>query len=58
MSFDALERVPQIDGTVESDPFDLDVRVIEFGDGAVPLINLTDDGCGSSCPRACATNLA
>ncbi|SNQ46606.1 hypothetical protein FRACA_1480014 [Frankia canadensis] len=36
--------------------FDLDIRVIEVGDAAASLINLTDDGCGSTCPKACATN--
>lgn len=46
---------PQTDTAV--DPFDLDVRVVEFGDAEMPLINLTDDGCGSSCPKACTTNM-
>jgi FxLD family lantipeptide len=41
---------------VEPDPFDLDIRVIEVGDAAPMLVNITDDGCGSSCPKACATN--
>jgi FxLD family lantipeptide len=36
---------------------DLDISVLESGDGAATLINLTDDGCGSSCPKACATNV-
>ncbi|QKZ20368.1 FxLD family lanthipeptide [Streptomyces chartreusis] len=39
------------------DAFDLDISVLESGDGAATLINLTDDGCGSSCPNACATNI-
>ena len=41
----------------EPDPFDLDVSVLEFGDPAVTLINLTDDGCGSTCSSPCATNI-
>lgn len=36
-------------------PFALDIRLIEQSDTA-PLINLTDDGCGSSCPSACTTS--
>ena len=40
----------------EAEPFDLDIRVIEASDAAAALINLTDDGCGSSCPNACNTN--
>ena len=41
----------------EADAFDLNVRVVEFGDAADMLINVTDDGCGSTCPKACATNM-
>lgn len=37
------------------DPFDLDITVLETSDEAATLINLTDDGCGSTCPSACAT---
>ena len=33
------------------DPFDLDITVLETSDEAATLINLTDDGCGSTCPR-------
>jgi FxLD family lantipeptide len=40
----------QIDG------FDLDVTLVEVGDTA-GLINLTNDGCGSTC-GACTTNVA
>lgn len=36
-------------------PFTLDIRLIEGGD-ITPLINMTDDGCGSSCPSACTTS--
>lgn len=38
-------------------PFDLDIRVLERGDAAATLLKVTDDGCGSSCPQACATNM-
>ncbi|MGW8552834.1 FxLD family lanthipeptide [Streptomyces tubercidicus] len=40
------------------DPFDLDISVLESGDGQATLINLTDDGCGSTCSSPCATNVA
>ena len=40
----------------DPDPFDLDIRVIEFSGRAAALIDLTDDGCGSTCPKACVTN--
>lgn len=43
--------------TATEEPFDLDIRVLESSDAAASLINLTDDGCGSSCPNACATNV-
>ncbi|WP_436776761.1 FxLD family lanthipeptide [Yinghuangia sp. YIM S09857] len=35
----------------------LDIRLIEVVDPA-GLVNVTDDNCGSSCPTACATNVA
>ncbi|GAO08700.1 hypothetical protein TPA0598_04_03360 [Streptomyces lydicamycinicus] len=40
------------------DEFDLDVSVLESGVDDGRLIVLTDDGCGSSCPSACATKVA
>ncbi|MFF7543321.1 FxLD family lanthipeptide [Streptomyces canus] len=40
------------------DPFDLDVSVLESGDGSAVLINLTDDGCKPTCKGSCATNVA
>ncbi len=40
------------------DPFDLDVSVLESGDGSAVLINLTDDGCKPTCDGSCATNVA
>lgn len=43
---------------METDEFDLDISVLESDDGPASLIVLTDDGCGSSCPSACATNVA
>jgi FxLD family lantipeptide len=49
-----------IDHTTQTSPheaaFDLDIRVLEFGDTAPSLISLTDDGCGSSCASPCVTN--
>jgi FxLD family lantipeptide len=42
---------------MENDDFDLDITVLESVDSTASLIELTDDGCGSSCPRACATNV-
>jgi|GEM_PF-6096267 FxLD family lantipeptide len=44
------------DEWAEDDPFDLDIRFVEQADIAL-LINLTDDGCTSTCPKACATNM-
>ncbi len=43
--------------TAGPDPFDLDISVLESGDAAATLINLTDDGCGSTCASPCATNM-
>jgi FxLD family lantipeptide len=57
MSASTTALKPQIGQAAETDPFDLDIRVIESGDAAVTLINLTDDGCGSTCPSACATSM-
>ncbi|MFJ2247479.1 FxLD family lanthipeptide [Streptomyces sp. NPDC094461] len=41
-----------------TDPFDLDISVLEASDGSGVLINLTDDGCKPSCQGSCATNVA
>jgi FxLD family lantipeptide len=41
-----------------NDPFDLDISVLESGDGSATLINLTDDGCKASCEGSCATAVA
>ncbi|MFE0984308.1 FxLD family lanthipeptide [Streptomyces rochei] len=43
---------------MEHDESDLDISVLESGDGQATLINLTDDGCGSICSSPCATNVA
>ncbi|MFJ2247480.1 FxLD family lanthipeptide [Streptomyces sp. NPDC094461] len=43
---------------MEHDEFDLDISVLEIGDNQANLINLTDDGCGSTCSSPCATNVA
>jgi FxLD family lantipeptide len=56
MSASTTELKTQTSQTAEPDPFDLDIRVIEFGDTAPGLINLTDDGCGSTCASPCVTN--
>jgi FxLD family lantipeptide len=57
MSASTTALKPQMGQAAEPDPFDLDIRVIESGDAAAILINLTDDGCGSTCPNACATSM-
>ncbi|CAL9639185.1 FxLD family lanthipeptide [Streptomyces sp. enrichment culture] len=44
--------------TAGSDAFDLDISVLESGDGSATVINLTDDGCKPSCQGSCATNVA
>ncbi|MDT0330109.1 FxLD family lanthipeptide [Nocardiopsis lambiniae] len=50
-----MQAAPETRQDNPSSPFTLDIRLIENSDTA-PLINLTDDGCGSSCPSACATS--
>ncbi|MDE3721424.1 FxLD family lanthipeptide [Nocardiopsis sp. N85] len=37
-------------------PFTLDIRLLESSDSLAQLINLTDDGCGASCPTTCVTS--
>lgn len=39
------------------DEFDLDISVLESSDDSARLIELTDDGCGSTCASPCATNV-
>ncbi|MEU9627821.1 FxLD family lanthipeptide [Streptomyces luteogriseus] len=43
---------------MQNDEFDLDISVLESDEGSATLINLTDDGCGSTCSSPCATNVA
>lgn len=45
---DPLESDPS-----ESRPFDLDIRVIEFGEAADLLLEVTDNGCEATCPESC-----
>lgn len=52
MSSTVLEAPP----AAITDGFDLDVTLVEVADSA-GLIELTDDGCGSTC-GACTTNAA
>lgn len=54
MSSSAL-LVEEVSAAVE-DEFDLDVTVVEVADAA-GLIELTDNGCGSTC-GSCVTNCA
>ena len=57
MTSDTMERAGPAEIIDEQDPFDLDVRVLEVGGGASQLIELTDNGCGSTCSSPCATNV-
>lgn len=52
-----LQAAQETRQETSSSPFALDIRLIENSD-TTPLINLTDDGCGSSCPSACTTSTA
>lgn len=56
MTANTIDLKAPIDEMSEADLFDLDITFIESGGEAASLINLTDDGCGSTCPKACATN--
>ena len=56
MTANTAELNTQTGQPADLDPFDLDIHVIEFGDSAASLINLTDDGCGSTCASPCVTN--
>jgi FxLD family lantipeptide len=56
MAANTTDLNPQTGEPAGLDPFDLDIRVIESGDAAAALINLTDDGCGSTCASPCVTN--
>ncbi|BDM67514.1 FxLD family lantipeptide [Streptomyces nigrescens] len=52
------DRAQPPSATAGGDAFDLDISVLESGDGSASLINLTDDGCKPSCNGSCATNVA
>ncbi len=39
-----------------SPPLLLDIRLIEEADPLAESINLTDDNCGTTCPKACCTS--
>jgi FxLD family lantipeptide len=56
MTTSIIEVEPQVAEAIAMDPFDLDIRFIESGGQVADLINLTDDGCGSTCYKACVTN--
>ncbi|GAA0642878.1 hypothetical protein GCM10009548_04220 [Streptomyces malaysiensis subsp. malaysiensis] len=45
-------------GGLVEDEFELDITVLESGDRSAKLINLTDDGCGSTCSSPCASSVA
>lgn len=52
-----LQVAQETQQETSSSPFALDIRLIENSD-TTPLINLTDDGCGASCPSSCTTSTA
>ncbi|GHC77009.1 FxLD family lanthipeptide [Streptomyces flavofungini] len=52
------QQPPPSIATAGGDEFDLDISVLESGDGSASLINLTDDGCKPTCKGSCATNVA
>ncbi len=47
---------PRADQTLEPDPFDLDIRIAEAGDGIRGLLLTTDGGCGATCPNSCVSS--
>lgn len=51
-----LENHPRVMTSADHDPFELDITFIEQGATAAALLNVTDDGCGSTCPNACGTS--
>ena len=51
MSMTTTVEAPSI-----TDGLDLDIQLLETPDMAADLLNVTDDGCGSSCPDACTTS--
>lgn len=52
------DQIQPPNATADSDAFDLDISVLESGDGSALVINLTDDGCKPSCKGSCATAVA
>ncbi|MCY9785198.1 FxLD family lanthipeptide [Nocardiopsis sp. EMB25] len=48
-------RTPQEHHQVDADGFDLDVEVVEGGPKLDDLLNLTGDGCGTTCQSACTS---
>ncbi|MDP9792523.1 FxLD family lantipeptide [Catenuloplanes nepalensis] len=38
-----------------ADEFDLDIEFIEAGDTVERIIQMTEDGCGSTCASACTS---
>jgi FxLD family lantipeptide len=53
---DVSIKSPATQPGLASDGFDLDVSLLEITDAA-SLVNVTDDGCGSTC-GACTTGVA
>ncbi|MFG3213855.1 FxLD family lanthipeptide [Streptomyces tendae] len=58
MSVNTIKSQVQPPNATPGDAFDLDITVLESGDGSATVINLTDDGCKPSCKGSCATNVA
>ncbi|MGW7069449.1 FxLD family lanthipeptide [Streptomyces sp. NPDC054855] len=52
------DQVQSANTATDGDAFELDISVLESGDGSASLINLTDDGCKPSCNGSCATAVA
>ncbi|MFF2779493.1 FxLD family lanthipeptide [Streptomyces sp. NPDC058052] len=46
---------PKTTGELEDTSFDLDVSIVEAGVAADQLIQLTGDGCNSTCASACVS---
>ncbi|MFF2213412.1 FxLD family lanthipeptide [Streptomyces antibioticus] len=50
------QRARTAPSSLAQDPFDLDISVLESGDGQATLINLTDDGCAATCGSVCVSS--
>ena len=46
---------PASSSEVDLGEWDLDVSIVESGPAADKLIQMTDDGCGTTCQSACST---